>query len=1064
MTPRILEIRHLVLLATLPAALLGRQRLHAQVQVVDMIPQSMSDEVQNNAEPYIAVNPANPLLIAATAFMSTPPGSPNGPLLVSDDGGNSWTTQDIIPSSPGAYLNTGDQTIHFNSAGTALYAAILRVGDGGGMQVLRTTDMTLTTPFTIISTPGATDQPYIYARQVTGWFDAGQDRAWVANNDGGTSPTTATINQSLNAGVGATPPFTVHQIDADAPVGSDSYQVRTVAGPDGYVYGAFYRRKGSVPGGYNADVVVVRDNNWGGTTPPYESLVDNVTTVAGQNVVVGKRITDTFGNSTALGKDWWGGDLYLTVDPNNSANVYISYSDSDPGSDRTIHLRRSNDHGQTWGPDLLTIHSAKNAAIAINSQGKIAYLYQQLAGTSPNLRWQTRLRRSSDGVAWDNVLLADFPAEGTNSPSGSRVLGDYLNMVAVGKNFYGVFSSYNDLAHANFPHGVSWLRNKTAPGAPNPHFLGVDSATTVNPSVDPFFFRTTEIDPDQDFYVRDWTDNATVHDEGQEPSIRSNFFSTSDVWNRRMNNPHAFDANDRPEPQDPRPASMGHNWAFVRVSRAASGTPADVNVRFLYSDGGVGVPYVSAGPPTTIHFNAGESEKTLGPGSGYRWDLPSGASNHVCLAVEISTPNDPIIPPGLLGHAPGWPTTDLMVVADNNKAQRNMNVFGFGSTHGGSQAASAYAIIGNAADHVRDVQVGLAVDPRRIHELQSATVSVIGGPGPAAQPVEPGAVITLPAMKPGETRWLELRFTPSGSIQAPLPVTINELVNGRAVNGYAFVATPMPLGQAIRATLFQHEAVFSRLADVGIPGAARLAQRASRLLESDAVSPTQYAALVADVAEQVRRSAKALVAAGEPLGDPFGVVDAADQLGMSADPAEMQIRHLSLLNRLDATTTFFQRSGKQLSGSAGRPTLLLAFDVGSSHPIGNLDRVADANVYVNGELGLRLGNAVALEAVIGLAQFTAESAASIEHPRWVHISADARAVLPMGNYFGLYLRGGPGLYIPKSGPSDFGLNLGLGAEITIHAPFKLQFGVDYHWINDDASTQFITTDLGPVVR
>ena len=41
----------------------------------------------------------------------------------------------------------------------------------------------------------------------------------------------------------------------------------------------------------------------------------------------------------------------------------------------------------TWDPDLLTIPSAKNAAIAVNSQGRIAYLYQALTGTSPNLRW-----------------------------------------------------------------------------------------------------------------------------------------------------------------------------------------------------------------------------------------------------------------------------------------------------------------------------------------------------------------------------------------------------------------------------------------------------------------------------------------------------------------------------------------------------------------------------------------------------------------------------------------------------------------------------------------------------
>ncbi|MBW8836656.1 MAG: choice-of-anchor D domain-containing protein, partial [Burkholderia sp.] len=287
----------------------------------------------------------------------------------------------------------------------------------------------------------------------------------------------------------AIPAFTQVRIDAGTPVARDNYQVRTVAHADGHVYAAFYRRKGNVAGGYNADVVVVRDDDWGKTLPPFRSLVDTVTLVAGQNVVAATRVSDTLGSSVALGREWWGGDLYLTVDPNNSARVYISYSDSRTGAERTLHLRRSTDFGQTWSADLLTTPSAKNAAIAINRLGTIGYLYQRLAGTSPNLRWQTHLRRSADGgTTWDDATLADFPAEGPSAPSGARIVGDYLNMVAVGTSFYGVFSSYNDPVNASFPVGVTWLRNRTPDGDPMPRLLGVDGVTTVAPSIDPFFF------------------------------------------------------------------------------------------------------------------------------------------------------------------------------------------------------------------------------------------------------------------------------------------------------------------------------------------------------------------------------------------------------------------------------------------------------------------------------------------------------------------------------------------------------------------------------------------------
>ncbi len=465
--------------AAAPAAL-------AQVKVVDMIPKAMSNETNFDTEPYVNVNPADPRLIAATAFLLTPLGSPNGPLLVSFDGGATWETKNVIPSSSGG-LNTFDATIGFNSAGTAFYTGILR-DSTVDLEVQRTTDLTFATPLTILNTPRGTDQPYLYARTVTGPPDAGKDRVWVGNNEGAAGPASATIDQSLDSGI-PTPTFAQVRADAGSPVGRDNYQVRTVANADGHVYAAFYRRRGSIAGGYNADVVVVRDDNWGLTSPAFRSVVDSVTSVAGQNVAVSTPVSDTLGSSVALGSEWWGGDLYLTVDPSDSSRVYVSYSDSRPGAARTLHLRRSTDSGQTWGADLITTPSAKNAAIAVTPQGTIGYLYQQLAGASPNLRWQTHLRRSTDGGAsWDNVTLATFPAEGSGSPGGSRIVGDYLNMVAVGEDFYGVFSSYNDLVNATFPAGVTFLRNRTLDGDPSPRLLGDDGVTTVNPSIDPFFF------------------------------------------------------------------------------------------------------------------------------------------------------------------------------------------------------------------------------------------------------------------------------------------------------------------------------------------------------------------------------------------------------------------------------------------------------------------------------------------------------------------------------------------------------------------------------------------------
>src|SRR6187455_3236789 len=90
-----------LLLSLVLGAIAAQPASGAKIRVVDMMPNPMSDESRGDTEPYLAVNPKTPSLMAATAFMPTPGGSPNGPLLVSTDGGATWVARNIIPSSAG---------------------------------------------------------------------------------------------------------------------------------------------------------------------------------------------------------------------------------------------------------------------------------------------------------------------------------------------------------------------------------------------------------------------------------------------------------------------------------------------------------------------------------------------------------------------------------------------------------------------------------------------------------------------------------------------------------------------------------------------------------------------------------------------------------------------------------------------------------------------------------------------------------------------------------------------------------------------------------------------------
>jgi hypothetical protein len=69
-------------------------------------------------------------------------------------------------------------------------------------------------------------------------------------------------------------------------------------------------------------------------------------------------------------------------------------------------------------------------------------------------------------------------------------IGDYVHMMAVGDGFCGVFSANNKPDPANFPQGVTYLRNHDFA---TKKLFAVNGTTEVAPSIDPFFFRYTPL-------------------------------------------------------------------------------------------------------------------------------------------------------------------------------------------------------------------------------------------------------------------------------------------------------------------------------------------------------------------------------------------------------------------------------------------------------------------------------------------------------------------------------------------------------------------------------------------
>src|SRR5436309_583086 len=94
-------------------------------RVVDLIPLSLSGETWQDAEPFLALYASNPKLLAASAFTPNPGGSASAtaPIFVSDDGGDSWTLRNTLPSQS----MTADITHAVGGSPPVLYAGIMRV-------------------------------------------------------------------------------------------------------------------------------------------------------------------------------------------------------------------------------------------------------------------------------------------------------------------------------------------------------------------------------------------------------------------------------------------------------------------------------------------------------------------------------------------------------------------------------------------------------------------------------------------------------------------------------------------------------------------------------------------------------------------------------------------------------------------------------------------------------------------------------------------------------------------------------------------------------------------------
>lgn len=479
----------LVVIFSIPAPWWG-----IDVSIVDVILPQWDHDSRVHPEPSIAVDPTDPKRIVLSAYLLGNTltseegfcGSDYSGLVMSLDGGSSWTQRCPLPK--GSSEVAGDVAIDFLGDGSALMAAYLPHSQRGGVEAVSAIEDADATTSTNVPIPNPTvgvDQPFIVAGgagsqtySVGTYQEIDYDRChgtgvvWWWNSKGANDWSCVSKRDGWDM------------------------SVRTAQAVDGTIYGLFFNLHDTDD---YSDLVLVRgrlseDVNGGST---FDDLNDDVfldpaipasDPCAIPDHALGQRLK----NCTSVPIDKWNGigicesvghqvrntnQLALVVDPDDSHTIYFAYADTPQGKPFTLHLAKWSDASGTRQVDeLLAIPNALNPALAITKTGRIALAYQQHTDGT----WQTLAqvgKRAS--LAWMTVVLSDRTPDTEPSIAScsmtSPYLGDYMDIAAVGDEFYGSFSFNNNPAHN--PTAV-YLRDQTLLGT-----------TDVPYTIDPFFYK-----------------------------------------------------------------------------------------------------------------------------------------------------------------------------------------------------------------------------------------------------------------------------------------------------------------------------------------------------------------------------------------------------------------------------------------------------------------------------------------------------------------------------------------------------------------------------------------------
>jgi len=407
----------------------------------------------NDGETSIAVNPLNTNEIVITAFSGA--WGTDAPLWQSTNGGNIWTKQFKIPAPPGIIPASGprDQTVDYGRnnqmsgifiggpSNDAFSGTSTDPGNAAAWNWLVMGGVTQRTNHLVPSSFGHVDQPQILVNRDV--MIAAQDDVYGAYDDRSSAPN---VHMRVAVSFGVNPPnFTVDNQSGISIGPGINPGLRLAVDPrNGFVYSLFQSCVSCSGDPKNINYMLNRSTD-GGATWILNGMPGGIVVANADST----QPTPKFGTVNAL----LGGVDHAAVDP-STGNIYYVYGNRDPatGNNRLAIRRIRAGATVTVGPEHFVTASgpvfgglqAAIPSVAVLSNGTVGVFYYTFDGFSFTgfPRFSAHLALSTDqGVTFSTLPLLFFlsPAKDNSNPR-QRVLGDYMQMKAVGNCFFGSFT------------------------------------------------------------------------------------------------------------------------------------------------------------------------------------------------------------------------------------------------------------------------------------------------------------------------------------------------------------------------------------------------------------------------------------------------------------------------------------------------------------------------------------------------------------------------------------------------------------------------------------------------